>query len=694
MKIKEITNIHLVDFIKHSEKLTSLYQVQRDDYDENWIDIKTSISNSIISLYKFSNLLFFSNKFKNNKNDLRFYAFYFDLILSKLRHSLFTETPKKSYLDIHTYTAEDIAYIGEELLNNSELSKDFEIDFQRFVFKIFMMYDFIFYEENGIFTRFKLDASIYSKIKKEVFTFENKRDSSIRDYGKEIIENILSITIKNQNYTYDDTKNIYENFINISIDKNKEILLIEPLGYYLAFKIWKIAKVIQSTLEFKKTEDMQVEKEKFKNIFTNYLNESKDIISHFYDGKITNREFFHKMAILDKKIISEHLLVAILPAYKKQDFSLCQLNYNNNIQYEVEENSLSGILDKMISNKEHDRFKFYRVLEDKNITISDIGYIIKLLSNQMPSCEEDFEIVGMLRSGVLLAHCINVSNSFNKPIYMFSSFPYISMLPRTALSTGDRIVFIDESIKSAFSTVLATLYKQRTNYFNNISTYNYTTSVNTIVNFKNFKKSNLTIPYKSITTLESKDGKVENVNSTAEDDTVAIDIFDWCDYFKQLKSPSINFKDITININSIDRLDITRILADSHLLFQIAKVFAEKVSTIDDENIIIYSSTDEGKLLVDATIFAYKAMFPDKPKQFILNKKLARQKFKTSKLIFVDMTIDTLHTIKRALKVDFDTSIGKLDLALTILSSQEAIDELSDNILLKIDMLRKDEKNA
>jgi len=55
MYLKQIQDNNLKDFLEYSKNLTKLYQVNRFDYDE----------------------------------DIRFYAFYFDLILSKFKHSLF-----------------------------------------------------------------------------------------------------------------------------------------------------------------------------------------------------------------------------------------------------------------------------------------------------------------------------------------------------------------------------------------------------------------------------------------------------------------------------------------------------------------------------------------------------------------------------------------------------------------------------
>lgn len=684
MYFKEIENSDLKNFIKYSEHLTSLYHIKRDDYDENWIDVKTTIANSILSLYKFSDSLFKSEKF--NSSHIRFYTFYFDLILSKLRHSLFTETPKKSYIDIHTYTAKDIAFIGEEILGYEFINDNFEIDFQRFIFKIFLMYDFIFYGDSGVFTRFELNSSLYNTIEKDVLTFDSK--DSLRQYGKDIITNILDTTMKYYDIENSDDIGVYESFVSKS---KKSIVLIEPLSYYLGFKIWKFAKIIQSTYEFQNLKDMQNEKDRFKKVFEIYLNKSKNIISQFYNKEITNRELFLQLGSIDKEIISKHLFNSILPTYTSKEFVLDDMVKIDLVPNTLKKTDIENTIKQMIDNDQYDRFKFYRVLEDCSVSIEKFSYLISLLSKFLPK-DDNYEIVGMLRSGVLLAHCLNVSNYQNKPIYMFSSFSYISLLPRTNISKNSNILFIDESIKSAFSTVLANIYKQRNLWTNKNSIYNYSSSVATIVNFEDFKKENIDISFKSILNLKAINGDIVLENNDQEYKIESI--FDWKSYFLDLEEPKIDFDDITIEINGIKRIDIARILIDSHKLFKIAKVFATKIkNTIEDDELILYASTDEGKLLVDATILAYKSLFSENPKTFILNKKIANQKFndESTKLLFVDMTIDTMHTIERTLEFDFDTTLDKVELSLTILASKKAQDTLSTK-LCKIDDLHVDEK--
>jgi len=677
MHYKQINNLYLKEFLGHSEELTTLYHVDRNEFDKNWIKVKSSIANSILSLYEFTNFLFKNDKFE--KQDIRYYTSYIDLILSKIRHSLFTETPKKSLVDIHTYTSNEIAYLGEELLNYSEINSDFDIDFHRFIFKTFLMYDFIFYDKNGVFTRFDLNKDLYNRIKKNTLQFKSADDNSFRDFGKDIIKNILLETLSTE------TKNVYKTYVNKCEEKS---ILIEPLSYYLGYKIWKMAKIIQSTLEFYDDAEMINDKKEFDELFNKYLESSIKAIDDFYQGNTTNRDLFSTLGKLDRTILENKLLTSILPPYVSKNIKIDKVvsieEYRKS--YDIKKvKPVKEIVQNMLSDSEHDRFKFYRVLANKTILIDDLAYLIEHMSHQIHK-NDNMEIIGMLRSGVLLAHCVNITKNLNKPIYMFSSFPYISILSRTALSKNSNILLIDESIKSGFSAMLASLYKQRTMYLNGSSLHDYRISINTIVDFVDFPKENVEMSHTSLVSIKSSNIEID----VSEDiPKYKIDkIFNWEKYFTDLKEPKIDFDDIIINVGGINRIDITRILMNSHLLFSIAKSFAEKLSEINEEKLILYASTDEGKILVDCTVLAYKALYKGKSKEFVLKIKNAKEAIKNgTKLIFIDMSIDTMHTLTRSLKIDFNITEKDMFLAMTILSSKNVL--YKTNTLHYIDLLRK-----
>ena len=118
-------------------------------------------------------------------------------------------------------------------------------------------------------------------------------------------------------------------------------------------------------------------------------------------------------------------------------------------------------------------------------------------------------------------------------------------------------------------------------------------------------------------------------------------------------------------------------LKDSIKYFQIGKFFAEKLEEINKNQIILYSPTYEGKIICDAIAFVYKVLYGDK--ELILSKEKALQ-MGAENTIFVDMTVDTMTTLKRASRIDFG---GKeFFKVFTILASDEAIKNLKNLIYI------------
>ena len=136
---KEIPNKYLKYYKEYTKKLDDLYYAKRDIFDEKWIDIKNAIAGSIASLYMYS-LDLFKRKFikETQTQDFRFYGFYFDLILSKAKHSFFTETPKESIIDITGAFNDKIVHRGLKLFQLDLFTKEFDIAFQKFIFAQFL----------------------------------------------------------------------------------------------------------------------------------------------------------------------------------------------------------------------------------------------------------------------------------------------------------------------------------------------------------------------------------------------------------------------------------------------------------------------------------------------------------------------------------------------------------------------------
>jgi len=668
MQTKEISDLYLNYFIKYSNKLEDLYLVKRDEFSKEWIEKKVLLAKQALSFYKFGNELIL-NKFKD-ENESRFYFFYLDLIMSKLKHSIFTEIPKTENIDIYIILyKDDLAFTGERL-KEYDIKKDrkiFDIEFQRFVFKSFLMMDFIYYDDYGIFTRFSLNKKLFI-YNKSVFNFQG---NSLRGFGSEIIRNFLSNTLKFYQIEHD---NPYKEIVALS--KKEKIYEIEPFGYYLAFKIWKFAKIIKSTLEFNNNNERKMHKKQFNRIIKEYINNSLFNIEKFYNKKIDNLTLFYKFYELDSQILNL-LLKDILHKYEKINFQIPSLELDQYTKQYIKSKSIEEILCKTINNDVYEKYKLYRLLESKDITVDDITYLYENLVDNIDF--KDYDIMAMLKGGVLLSHIINISKNLNKIIYIFSSYPYISVLPRTLLSEKSNSIIIDESIKSGFSFRLFAMYKKRVlnNYLNN---NNFDYKLFSLVDFVDFGKKEKEYKLSKIANIEVIDKKLhikivkQNFNTT---------IFNWNSFFNNLNE--INKEEFRKFAIINNRFDITRLLSISKYYFQIAKYFAVQLKSEKSEKIALYHTSDEGAILAQGIAFVYKTLYNDK--KIILSKDKI---LKENKVFFVDMSIDTVHTIKRSFKIDFqDNNFEHLQKAFVIYASKKAQEELKDKIYF-IDSLRID----
>jgi len=677
MKTKKQTlDVFLYRFLLFSDKLENLYLVNRNEFSKEWIEKKISLAKQSLSIYKFGNDLVL------NKENNRLYFFYLDLIMSKLKHSIFTETPKSEKLDIFPFIFKEDIYYTAKRLYEIKNYKDFDIDFQRLVFKLFLMYDFIFYKENGVFTRFKLNKTLFYKVK-NVFKFKN---NGFRMFGSNLIKNYLNDTL---NFYGKRTTNPYKEFVEAA--QNKQVFPIEPLSYYLAYKIWKFSKMIRSTLEFKDLKERENYKIEFYKKIHDYISYSLDNIQQFYGKKINNLQYFSNMAKIDFKILDD-IMKDILKDYQQEDYNYEKYYKNENFYFnEEKEFDIGDILKFTINNKSYEKYKFYRVLENNKVTVEDITALCEaLISNEKTL--KDYDLIAMARGGILPAHIINVIKKLNKVVYIFSSYPYISILPRTLFSKSHRVIVIDESIKSGFSFKLFAIYKKRllsykTSSFDEIK-FNY--KLFSFVDFIDFNSDKSMYNLKKIADIkvekEENDKEILKIQNTK---TIKLfKLFDWKKYFNYLEQ-IIEPKKLKEIVKINNRLDVTRLLSLSDYYFYIGSQFAKYVfKNKKSNNIILFSTTDEGRGLCFATAFALKSLYPDEELNIVLDPSVAI-KNKKEGIFFIDMTIDSMFTINRSFELDFDDKEKLyLNKALVIFASKKAKQDLGNKII-SLDNLRE-----
>ena len=635
MKIKVIKDKYLLEYKSNIEKIDNLYYVKKDEFSKDWIEKKKIVAKSFLALYKFSNKLLL-----NKKN--RSYFFYMDTNLSTIRNSIYTETPKTEVLDILTpYIRDDIAYTAERLkeYDDEEL---FDIDYIRFSFKIFLMYNFIYYRNEGVFTRFELNKQVFNKVK-EVFKF----DKNFRMFGLKLINEFLKEHIKAvENKNID---NPYEYIVKKA--KNNEVILIEPLSYFLAYKIWRIAKIIKNAPHFLDNEEREKLKIKYyDDLKNNFIRKNLILIEKFYENKISNIEMFKEMIKVDKTFI-ENVMDDFLIKYKDNPIKKIDFNFQKNKK--IKPKNIESILNNCIDVKKYEKYKFNRLLEKLEVSVDDITYLVEILTKELEITNENIIAIG--RGGLLITHMVNVIKNLYKNVFVYTSYPLVSIYPRSLKLENSTSFIFDESIKSGFNLESLLLYKKRVFdlYYKEKENKNY--CFFSVVEFPSFGR--IKSHYiKTLAKIDIKKDEIKNEYSkkieVKRNDSLN-EIFDWKSYFNELDKEKYNLFDfVKIKDNrNRERIDISRLFANSVLYFYIGNKFADEIKKFKDDTIYLTAGSFGGKWLVDLIAFVYKAKYNDKTIVIDTDEVI---KNKEKGVVFVDLSIDSGFSLKRSFKIDFN----------------------------------------
>ncbi len=713
-------------FVMSASKLDELYNVKRDELDENWFEIKGNLAKAFEALYKFQLDIFSTHPyFKEHSDEIRFWSFYFDLIASKLNYSIFTETPKNSLLDISMHNSEEIANLCEYIYANDLSDNEFRAYFMSLNIKIFLMFDFIFYKKNGVFTRFEYNKTIFTKIK-NMKIFEYNNNGFIRKWSRNLIKEVLKQILEDdENFEQDinDIK-IYQEFVKYSKDKR---VLLEPFSYILAYRLWKISRLISYKYETVKiTERIRI-KDNFKEEISNYVNDYLNLVAEFYDGNIENEIFYLKIFEIEKKFILNYVFKEIFNDYKTKDLTLKQLdNYNfkptdfykkEGIKKEKIEYDLKKVITKMIDNEAEKKFKFRRVLEEKkyiNKTYLLLHILYKIVESQLNRKDTENKkylnnIVGLYKSGSFIAHCLNIYNFIIakkevRHIYHFVSFPYLSFHPRS-LFKGGNILFIDENRKTNFTLSTVELYRKRSVQTKKPYFEDGISKILTIAEFTNYKKVDFSDKKSKYDlcdiVLKNDRFVVENIKldeymlNEIDFEKFNITTVNWKEYFEYLSknlSNILNYEELYKKCKVDDNrlLDVNRLLADSHMFFAISTFFAQKINElfVNIDKVALYSVNDTGSLMSNGIAFAYHSLFNDK--NFLLERENIIQS-KDIPTIFVDLTVDTFYTLNNSLKIDRKTD-GFIEKIFVIFANMQEAQEVGlEEKICKIGRLHEDE---
>jgi len=708
---------NLVDkFLISSSVLRKDTGIVRKQLSKEWIEFNQEIANSLSYIYNLSTV--FLDKLKDeyniNYNESRYYSFHFDFIVSKPSNTIFTETPKKSIKDPFSLTANAIAGEIDKLYKINENQNEFNRQFQVFFHRTFLYYDFIFYKNEGTFTKSIFNKELFLLQEKALTTLLKKNIDNRKVFVKAIIVNIKnSLTLKksyNQpnfrnsffkkknkifseeisDYKYNDIFSEYVRHQKANQNTPYDLVEVEVFSYVLANKVWKFDKIYQNRLEeFNFNEQVDSE---FINSMHTYITSYLKNINDYYSKVVSKSELFDKIAIMDKIFIS-NLYNNYLPDIATSPPKTINISCIQDSKLENKPNeSASDIMKKhAIKENEYQKIKFYRVLE------SETSYNIATLLNEFFTFinekvkleEDEIYLMGLLRSGSFLAHSLNVmriknNNKLTSISYSLLTHPFISIMPRELYANRKKpkTIYIDESIKSGYSVNIAHNFRKNFLSKNDID-INKPEYIFTLVDFLDYTNKvvdcNDDITRNSLLNIKIKhnDTKKIEFELTNNNNLKEIQTFDWVTFLNDLKIDTIDqIRDYgTIKINSEDeKLDLTKIISNSFLLFYIGKQFADNLNDYinsEDKNLILYSGSLEGKLLIDITIFIFKTLY-DKSSEKTYNftgKNINTEQYKDMthyKKIFFDISIVSGSTVRKCAELDLHDSTNTFDKHLVV----------------------------
>ncbi|MFP4487650.1 MAG: hypothetical protein ACLFOC_11875, partial [Campylobacterales bacterium] len=458
LKAREILQGFRENAIKLEMKQNSVFQ--RDT--KEWHEVLDNIGLSFHSLYKFHSFLIQTHPFyKDSKNYLtvKLYSFYIDMILSKLKHTFFTEYPKGSLNNLDEVKAGEIYLLAIKIINAEQ--KEVEKYLYLFYYKIFLFYDFIYDSDTdaGIFTKFALSQESFVKTKD---VFSNIKCDNLYGFRKSIERVIPRILGKQIDLDGDSQYAIYQQYI----FSHKPL---EPLSYLLGFKIWKIGKLLQDKYESLTDEDIHAFEKNFLPAAEKYKNSHFDEIKKFYentnqDDGLKNRDrYLQKSFEIDRDFFTKTVFCFLHPKDGKkpnQKIELASIPHNMKIEEKtISLGDIESIKDRISEDYKSDTpWKFNKLFySSSKEELLNISYMLSY-----SDMHKESNIVGLYKSGAILAHIVNISRGIQNPVYLFTTFPYIAIHPRSVDVRGENntkpFLLVDENYKTGFTVDICKSY--------------------------------------------------------------------------------------------------------------------------------------------------------------------------------------------------------------------------------------------
>lgn len=668
-KNKELKNeaySYLKKFLDTAEILenTQSHTIQRDS--KNWYKLLDNIGDSINTLYKFHTFLINNHSyFEAKPYEKQLCSFYMDMFISKIKHTFFTEYPQVPTEELSKNKASGIYINGLKLFENIDETVTQKTLFL-FYYKIFLFYDFVYDKDTkkGKFTKFKTDKD---KANKTIELLKNIEMTSIKDFRKSLSKIIPKTINKQLELGFKDEKSPYEIY-NSYLKNDYEI---EPLSYFTIFKMWKISKFLQDKFEESDNKDLEDFESKFLAETKNYIDKSVDIIEKSYKNNSSDI-FTKKTYSLDKEYM-ENIIYKYV--HQKEDYLVKKEiekikvdieNKTSNIDSELLKDAIKNHI--LRCNDLEEPWKFNRIFENgTKDNLLNLSYALYSLVK-----EKDSTFVGLYKSGALLAHILNICDGLKDNVYLFTTFPYVAIHPRS-FDTRDEnknFIIVDENYKTGFTNLIAKEYINRRK--------KHSLDILSLVLNSDYKQ----IEDEEIKTIGSIKNKTLNIFDI--DEVSCVDIEKFCKYIKENYKKYIDDKFlkefITIEKNGIKEYDITRVLSSSVVLFSIAYNFLDKLNNAKKE-VFFQAPTDSSRLIAEAIAFLSKTL--DFEYKFYFKYKNDLQ---NAQKVFIDLSIDSGFTMEYSTKRDLVESISY--------DKVFVIAKLSKNTIENIEYLLEKENNV
>ncbi len=685
-----ITNLPILKkFLSSNVDISRLYLKQKNIFDENWIEFNQSLAKVIAYIYVYLPELYKKQNLSYPKS--RKFNFYMDSVVSNPSTHIFTETPRESFFDLFPVDAKKIAIFADELYKQNSIDTDeFKILFQKFYMNAFVYFDFIFdeEEEKGIFSKFQLKKELFERFKTKLNSFLEKK-FSIKElcYKAPIINIDETVSF----YGYDNStkdklqeykhKEIYKKYISIQEElsnnikikhtKANKLIEFELFGYILSQKLWKFERIFQYTPEYVNYDKYN---DDFNTHIISYIKDYLKIIDNYYENTDLLNKTLIEIDKLDENILNDYIFKELLKENDViENFEITKEENNQGFIIEekknITKNKIENIINIMIDNNKKERFKFHRLLQSgkKEDIVDLIDLLYQEVKTKTKNQNKNFAFLGILRSGAFLAHTLNILKLYDLDQAYRSSFvithPYISIIPRNIFKRDEQditFIYIDEAIKSGYALGVSDIYRSRDLYLKNIKKSKDDFAV-TVVDFTDFKdkiinNEEIGLRYTSLVDIVIEDKKIKPLQKK---DIELTSQFNWqkflnsFDINKNILKETIE-KLSTIKINDKQRYDLDIALSDSVVLFKVVKYFYDNlIGEFDDnENIVIYAGSPQGKLLADIFIFIFKILAKKNVKFYLNVKDKEVQYLANSKLLFFDLSIVSGGTKDNCFSID------------------------------------------